>query len=126
MSDKYPTGAKMIQRTIKVKDRVKEILLDYPSTKGNDTLLIYRYLRRFHPNVKLTANQFKEMLRIPSFETVRRRRQEWQGKNEEGQPLYPELCPTERVTRKRKIRAEAMSHDHGRGLTLKDFETWGD
>lgn len=115
-TNKNPSGAKMLKRTEKVKDRVRRILLQFPATKGDDTLLTYRYLREFHPQVRLTFAQFEALLYIPAFETIRRRRQELQAE-------VPDLRPTERVIRKRKRNEEATHNYYGKkmDLTLTDF-----
>lgn len=111
---KNPTGAMMVERTYRVRDRVREILQEFPSSRGNDTLLIYRYLRRFHPEVRITFTAFEAMMRVPAFETIRRRRQELQVEE-------PELRPTLRTMRKRYRREKAMRHDFGKGMTLEDY-----
>jgi len=113
---KHPSGATMIARTIRVKDKVKDILKTWPSTRGDDVLLVYRYLRRYHPDVRLSAAQFEALLFIPSFETITRRRREVQIE-------YPDLRPTDRVTGKRKRNERATSNYYGKGLTLADYDT---
>lgn len=112
--EKEPSGAKMAERTRKVKDQVKSILEEFPSTRGNDTLLIYRLLRRFYPHIKITFTTFEQLFYIPAFETMRRRRQELQAE-------FPELRPTERTMRKRLRREKAFHNMFGRGLTLEDY-----
>lgn len=103
MNDKYPSGEKMLARTEKVKDRVKEIYIIFPSTRGDDRLLIKRYLDRFCPQVRLSAKQFELLRTIPSFETIRRRGQELRAQ-------YSDLQPTKRVQHKRYRREIAFQH----------------
>ena len=71
-----PSGADMFLKTGIVKENVKAIYKDYPSTRGDDRLLIWRYLRRHCPQVRLTFAQFDALRSIPSFESIRRRVQE--------------------------------------------------
>lgn len=111
-----PTGATMVLRTEKVKDRVEQIYLTYPSTRGDDRLLIKRYLDIYCPQVRLTAKQFALLRTIPSFETIRRRGQELRHDK-------PELQPTEKTKHKRMVRETAYRHYYGKGLTLMDFDT---
>ena len=109
------TGAAMFLKTATVKAHVKEVYLDYPSTRGDDRLLIWRYLRRFHPNIRLTFKQFDELRSIPSFETIRRRGQELRAE-------IPALQPKERTQQKRYRRSEAFRHYYGDGqLHVSDF-----
>lgn len=100
MPEPIPSGETMLARGIKVKDRVKEIYIIFPSTRGDDRLLIKRYLDRFCPQVRLTAKQFELLRTIPSFETIRRRGQELRHDNSEYQP-------TKRTRRKRERLNEA-------------------
>jgi hypothetical protein len=112
---KNPSGAAIFLKTAKVKDNVKTIYLEYPSTRGDDRLLIKRYLDRFCPQVRLTAKQFELLRTIPSFETIRRRGQELRAE-------IPSLQPTERVKQKRYRRSEAFRHYYGDGqLHVSDF-----
>lgn len=140
-----PSGAKMLERTIKVKSQVKDILETYPATKGSDMLVIYRWLRRYYPHIQIKPTEFKELFLIPSFETVRRRRQELQHEQRERirtmlfqrHPEYNALRlseeldrtlngaldefgevniqPTNRTRRKRARRETAFRDNFGRG-----------
>lgn len=112
-SIKNPSGATMLERGERVKDRVKAILINYPQARGDDTLLIWRYLRA-NTGVRLKFNDFKQLLMCPAFETIRRRRQELQA-------ACPELKPSQRVVRKRYKNELAHEHYYGKGLTLGDY-----
>lgn len=113
MESKYPSGELMLSRTVKVKDRVKEIYMDYPSTRGDERLLVKRYLDRFCPQVRLTASQFELLRTIPSFETIRRRGQELRREN-------PGLQPTKRVQHKR-YRREIAIREYYRETHIVDY-----
>lgn len=113
MNSKYPSGEEMLRKTIKVKDNVKEIYLMYPSTRGDDRLLIKRYLDTFCPQVRLTAKQFDLLRTIPSFETIRRRGQELRAQ-------YEDLQPTKRVQHKRYRREQAF-RQYYHDTNLGDF-----
>jgi hypothetical protein len=110
---KNPTGKEMLEKTEKVKDRVKEIYIIFPSTRGDDRLLIKRYLDRFCPQVRLSAKQFELLRTIPSFETIRRRGQELRAQ-------YSDLQPTKRVQHKRYRREIAFRHYY-KDMRLGDF-----
>lgn len=113
MNNPNPSGAEMLGKTVRVKDNVKEIYLCYPSTRGDDRLLIKRYLDTFCPQVRLTAKQFELLRTIPSFETIRRRGQELRRE-------YPDLQPTKRVKKKRFRREQAFRDYYG-GQRLMDW-----
>jgi hypothetical protein len=105
----------MLEKTERVKDRVKIIYETYPSTRGDDRLLIKRYLDRFCPQVRLTATQFEALRSIPSFESIRRRGQELRVEN-------PDLQPREKTVRKRARREHAFRNYYGkRELKITDF-----
>jgi hypothetical protein len=105
----------MFERTRRVKDMVREIYEDYPSTRGDDRLLIKRVLDRFFPQVKLTPIMFEALRSIPSFESIRRRSQELRVE-------HPEYQPTERVKQKRIRRASAFRNYYGTGkLKITDW-----
>lgn len=114
MNNPNPSGAEMFNKTAKVKDNVIEIYTIFPSTRGDDRLLIKRYLDRFCPQVRLTAKQFELLRTIPSFETIRRRGQEVRHD-------FPIYQPTKRVQRKRYRREKAFReyyHDTSLGEFL--------
>ena len=113
---KHPSGALMVARAEKVKARVERILREFPSARGDDTLMIFRYLSRYHPECRLSFKQFKSLLFIPAFETMSRRRRELQNE-------HLELRPTERVIRKRARNEHAHHSYYGTGnMTLQDYE----
>jgi len=115
----------MLERTETVKARVREILQLYPDARGDDRILAWRYCLRFC-GIRIKFRDFAQLRAAPSFETITRRRRELQGKDGNGDPLNPELCPTERTLQKRERREEALSHHYGAGTTLIDFEERGD
>ena len=113
MDTKNPSGQEIFAKTAKVYDNVKEIYMIFPSTRGDDRLLIKRYLDRFCPQVRLSAKQFELLRTIPSFETIRRRGQELRAK-------YPDLQPTKRVKKKRYRLSEAY-REYYRGNQITDW-----
>jgi len=81
-----------------VRERVRYILEHYPSTRGNDRELCFRYYRVFEPFVGFRIADFDVLLKMTSMETVVRRRREY---NQRG-----EYLPTEKKVRKRRIISE--------------------
>ena len=130
-----PTGAEMAARTEKIKYRVLAVLEDVPQTRGDDMLLYIHVLRRFYWRIvrinmrggfSMTTQNFKDFFMLPSFETCRRRRQEWQEiekkRIERGEITSSELLPTERVLHKRERNESAHNHIYGQGqLTISDY-----
>jgi hypothetical protein len=105
----------MVARTEKVKDRVRRILQEYPPTRGDDCQLLFRYLRRYHPDIRFSPKQFEALLYMPSPETLTRRRREIQI-------ALPDLRPTERTVKKRARNEHAYHGYYGKGMALSDFE----
>lgn len=124
MENKTPTGQVMVERTEKVKDRVKSILTQYPPCRGDDTLLIWRYWRRYC-GLNIEFNDFQQLLRATSSETIRRRRQELQHDEykriEMGLQACHILTPSIRVKKKRERNFEAQSNYWGSNLKITDF-----
>jgi hypothetical protein len=123
-----PSGADMLRRQIRVKDRVAELLRTYPQTKGDDLILIWHYFREF-TNIRITYRQFRDLLHAPHPETIRRCRQLLQhnerelveaGKLRLEDALY---LPREKTIRKRRKLEEATHNYYGKGLKLTDFDT---
>lgn len=112
-----PSGAEMVLKTRRVKDEVEQILREYPSSRGDDRVLIYRYVRNYCPQIKLSFKSFEDLFKIPSFETIRRRGQELRREHDE-------LQPTEKTQKKRFRRAEAMKNYYGSGMKITDFGVW--
>ena len=108
-----PSGALMVSRKVRIKDKVKAILEDYPSTRGDDRLLQYRFLEKYSP-VKLAFHEFEELRRLFSPETLPRRRRELQKE-------FPELRPLKRTTAKRERAENAERNYYGNGMTLADY-----
>lgn len=127
MSDN-PSGALMLSRQLKVRQMVLDALKEYPQGRGDDMLLYLYILRRHYwrqvrvsvkPSLIINYGSFENFLNSPCFETIRRRRQEWQKK-------YEDLRPSIRVRHKRARLEEAMREDlghfSGRATSLND---WG-
>lgn len=94
MPDKTPE--EMIKNKPTIEKRVKSILEQYPQARGDDVLLQWRYLRDFTP-VRLSFSTFKQLLFIPSPESITRARRKIQA--QEGNI---HLRPTKRVRHKRE------------------------
>ena len=119
-----PTGAQMLARQLRIKDMTLDALREYPQGRGDDMLLYVHILRKHYwrmvhvqtkPRLIIDYGAFENFLMTPSFETVRRRRQEWQAK-------YEELRPSIRVRHKRQRLQDAMTHDLSTGqYTVADF-----
>jgi hypothetical protein len=114
MNNPNPSGATMIARGERVKDRVMELLEKYPQTRGDDLQLAFRFYRAY-TGIRIKFSTFQALLMAPAPETISRRRRECQNE-------HPELKPTERVVGKRARARTAYSHRFGKGLTLQDFE----
>ena len=117
VNDKYPSGAKMVKRTVRVKDEVEQILREYPQARGDDRVLAWRYYRQFS-GIRISFQNFNALRRAPAFETISRRRRELQNE-------HPELEASERVQHKRYRREKAFIDIFTNGLKLADFETEG-
>ena len=135
MPNNNPTGAEMMKRSEKIKYRVLTILEDVPQTTGDDMLLYIHVLRRYYWRVvrismkngfSMTCTNFKDFFMLPSFETCRRRRQEWQElekhKIARGEITSSPLLPTKRVIQKRIRNESAYRHKMGTGqLSISDY-----
>ena len=85
----------------RVKDRVRYILEEFPSAKGNDMLLIWRYYQTFESDrIRISFTEFKDLMRATSMETIRRTRQRIQEAGE--------YLPTDRTILKRRRREEII------------------
>lgn len=121
-----PSGATMVLRTEKVKDRVKHILTMFPQTKGDDLQLMWRYYQLYTP-IRIKFSTFKELLMCPSPETIRRRRQEIQAperkavENGEIKLEDTNYLPRGKTIVKRQDYRQAMKNYYGKGLTLADY-----
>ena len=122
MNNPEPTGAQMIARSLKVKQMVLEALQEYPQGRGDD-MLLYIYILRRHYNklvqismrngVSIKTRTFADFLMLPSWETCRRRRQEYQA-------LLPDLRPTVRVQHKRRA-LEIEYHEEFRQKAIVEY-----
>lgn len=131
-----PTGDQMFKRTERIKDMVKQILIDYPQTRGDDTLLYITLLRKYYWRIVkvntrngglvIDYGQFGNVFYTPSHETARRRRQEIQSeerhKLERGEITHSDLLPSIRVIKKRIRNENAYRHYHGTGqIAISDY-----
>jgi hypothetical protein len=92
----------IISSLLKIQDRVRYILIKHPEAKGDDVLLIWRYLRFFHyKQIKISFPEFKALLTLPAFESITRARRKLQEKD-------LSLRPTEKTQRKRRYRCMVM------------------
>lgn len=85
--------------------RVAYILSKYPSCKGDDNQLIYRYWREFHPEVRMTFPDFERLMSLTRAESIVRFRR-WineKGVVVDGQLRY--FRPTPETTSKRRAMA---------------------
>ena len=111
---RIPTGYELIKNLPKIEQRVEWILINYPATKGNDTLLQFYYVKHFAPFIKISMKHFEQLFLI-NFESIRRSRQKIQAKK-------PELKPTKRTQIKRKVREEACRDYYGGNIIpLNDY-----
>ena len=121
-----PTGALMVNRAEKVKDRVAYILTQYPQTRGDDLQLVWRYYQ-LYTNVRIKFSDFKALLMCPAPETISRRRRELQEPEraavEKGEIELSETryLPREKTEKKREDYRTATSHYYGKGMTLGDY-----
>lgn len=135
-SNPNPTGAEMMQRSEKIKYRVLDALHEYPQCRGDD-MLLWLYIIRKHywrfarvstrnGALSLSCVKFADFFNLPSFETCRRRRQEWQEmekhKIERGEIISSDILPTTRVIHKRSRLENAYRHKMGTGqLQVSDY-----
>ena len=98
MDDWQENPMVLIKNKETIENRVQFILENYPQTKGDDVLLIYRYLR-YYTDVRLSFQTFKQLFTIPAFESITRARRHVQRQ-------YPALLPTKRVRHKREVLQE--------------------
>ena len=126
----------MLERTKRMKDYVREILISTPRTRGDDLQLWLAVLKHHYwrlvkvqtrgGSLSIMFSHFQHSFLVPMPESIRRRRQEIQAaekaKKEAGQPYDPKLLPTERVERKRERNELAHEHYFSKGLTLMDYE----
>jgi hypothetical protein len=131
-----PSGALMMKRSQRIKYIVLDTLHEYPPSRGDDMLLWLHIVRKHYWQVSrvstrdkglsISCAKFADFFMLPSFETCRRRRQEWQEiekhKIERGEIASSDILPTERVIRKRARLESAYRNDLGKGqLAVSDF-----
>jgi len=135
MTNDNPTGAEMMRRSEKIKYRVLDVLENIPQTRGDDMLLYIHVLRRFYWRIvrismrggfSMSCADMKSFFMLPSFESCRRRRQEWQAAElhriERGEITSSAILPTQRVIHKRERNESAHRHQFGSGqLAVSDF-----
>jgi hypothetical protein len=124
-----PTGAEMMRRSEKIKYRVLAALYEYPQCRGDDMLLWLHIIRAHYWRIakvstkngglSIICSKFQDYMMLPSFETCRRRRQEWQEiekhKIERGEITSSEILPTTRVIHKRSRLESAYRNTMGKG-----------
>ena len=122
-----PTGKQMLERGLKVKDRVAWLLKRYPQCKGDDLQLTWQYYKHY-TEVRITFETFKALLMCPAPETIRRRRQELQQIEKQGLEAGEitlddcQYLPKERTITKRHNYRNALKAYYGNGqLNLGDF-----
>ena len=74
-----------------IKNKVENILKNFPQTRASDDKLIARYIFEYHKNmVDLLGDdaviKLKDLAKLPSFETIRRSRQLIQNTEKKYQP----------------------------------------
>lgn len=130
-----PTGAEMHKRNEKHKIMVEETMHNIPQATGDDNLLYFQVLRKYYWRIvrismkdgfSMTCASFKDFFMLPSFESIRRRRQEIQAKEKKkilrGEITSSDLLPTERTIRKRKRNENAQRHYQSNGqLSISDY-----
>jgi len=95
-----------------IKENVRKILIEYPETRGNDNLLIFRYFERHADEVIKNFAKYilyhypDNVKKLTSFESIRRVRQKIQ---EEGAFLPSEEVVTARRGREADMRRWANS-----------------
>lgn len=115
-SPAHPSGELMFTRTISCRNLVKQVMISYPSTRGDDRLLTYRVWRAC--GLRLTTRQygvlFELLRRSWSPETITRRRREIQAED-------ATLQPTERTQQKRARRMWAFKRNFAPEMKLYEF-----
>jgi len=105
LDKKNPSGKTMLDRANKIGDMVLDVLKHYPQSRGDHMLVWLGVLRRYYwklvristkPTLQMTWVSFDAFFYCPSFESCRRRAQEWQHDEKERiwmevAAQYPEL-----------------------------------
>jgi len=111
------TQYELRKRLMRVSDRVKWLLENKPTTRGDDRILILEYFKYFEPifiyddiTQKINLSHplsYDEFRHLTSFETIRRTRQKLQEE-------HPELLPTDKTILKRSVRSEQFREIMGK------------
>lgn len=112
MSKPIPTGAQMVKNKPRIEDLVKDLLIKHPQARGDDMILLWQFYRQFS-GIRIKFGQFKSLLMAPAAESITRARRKVQTE-------HPNLKPTQRVVRKRKVNEEACRDYYGQGILSLD------
>ena len=106
------TKEQLIQRFTTVKERVEWLLINKPTTRGDDRILFLEYFKYFEPiyvynPFDKTINfrhplTYDEWRKLTSFETIRRTRQKLQQHNPDLLPLPDTVA--KRIEREQNFR----------------------
>lgn len=99
-----------MNKLYKVEELVEKVLREYPDSRNDNFILIYRVYREINEDLVLRELFFQVMLyhkeyELPSFESITRARRKLQNK-------YPELKPTKEVQELRD-KEEMTFFDYG-------------
>lgn len=112
MSKPIPTGEQMVKNKPRIEDLVKDLLIKHPQARGDDMILLWQFYRQFS-GIRIKFGQFKSLLMAPAAESITRARRKVQTE-------HPDLKPTQRVVRKRKVNEEACRDYYGQGILSLD------
>lgn len=109
----------MLERSIRVKDAVVDVLHRHPAAKGNYSLLLF-YVWRDHYDVSVRFDQFERLLRAPSPETIARRYREVveveRARVLADSAYVPLSIPSGATVNKRVVREDLFRRMYGSGL----------
>ena len=106
------TKEQLRQRFTKAKDRVEWLLINKPTTRGDDRILFLEYFKYFEPIFQYDPETqtitlkhpltYEEFRHLTSFETLRRSRQKLQEENPDLLPLPDTVA--KRIEREQNFR----------------------
>ena len=106
------TKEQLIQRFTTAKERVEWLLINKPTTRGDDRILFLEYFKYFEPIFQYDPETqtitlkhpltYEEFRRLTSFETLRRSRQKLQEENPDLLPLPDTVA--KRIEREQNFR----------------------
>lgn len=97
------SDAKLLRPLTRIYDRVVEICKEFPPAKANDNILVWRYIRKYHPEIKISFRTFLQLKTIPSFESITRMRRKAVEKHD--------IDQTPKTRAKRKQREQAIRYN---------------